>query len=173
MMFHVKPFSKNFIFKALTVIIVCALFTSCSVPRNTVEIQEYILAPNGKPVLGNEKGLTAYIFENNKQKIPFNLFVGDKYRSGSYNEIEYSITLDGTRFKVYVYENAELEKYFDVSRFMVSNVEPEINIVGSRANFIAISVTDDYNNDALSETSLYQNIVINYLRNLVKEYNNT
>lgn len=129
--------------------------------------------PNGKHVLGIEKGLTAYIFENNQRKIPFHQFVGDKYRSGSYNEIEYNITLDGARFKVYVYENAELEKYFDVGQFMVSNVEPDVNIVGSKANFIAVSVTDDYNNDALADTSLYQNIVINYLRNLVNDYNNS
>ncbi|MGV3461682.1 MAG: hypothetical protein ACO1N9_14635 [Flavobacterium sp.] len=148
-------------------------FASCITPRHTIEINEYILMPNGKQVLGHEKGLTAYIFENNQRKIPFQEFIGDKYKLGSYSEIEYNIDLEGTRFKVYIYENAELEKYFDVSQFMVSNVEPESTIVGSKARFIAISVLDDHNNDAVSETSLYHNIVINYLRNLVKEYNNS
>ena len=129
--------------------------------------------PNGKQVLGHEKGLTAYIFENNQRKMPFNQFVADKYKIGSYVDVEYNVTLEGARFKVYIYENAELEKYFDTGQFMVSTVEPDTNIVGSKARFIAISVTDDYNNDALSEQSLYRNIVTNYLRNLVKEYNNS
>lgn len=172
-MFHVKRFTKSLIFKVFALIIACAFFASCITPRHTVEIKEYILMPNGKRVLGNKDGLTAYIFENNQRKMPFHQFAGDKYNVGSYTEIEYFVTIDGTRFKVYIYENAELEKYFDVSQFMVSNVEPDMNIVGSKANFIAISVLDDHNNDALAETSLYQNIVINYLKNLVQEYNNS
>lgn len=173
MMFHVKPFTKSLKFKAFAVIFAFAFFASCITPRHTVEINEYILMPNGKQVLGHEKGLTAYIFENNQRKIPFNQFVGDKYRSGSYVEVEYNVTLQDTRFKVYIYENAELEKYFDTGQFMVSNVEADTNIIGSKARFIAISVTDDYNNDALAENSLYKNIVINYLRNLIKDYNNS
>jgi hypothetical protein len=173
MMFHVKRFQKILISIAFAMIFACAFFASCIAPRHTVEINEYILIPNGKQVLGHDKGLTAYIFENNQRKIPFNQYVGDKYRSGSYSDIEYSVTLQGTRFKVYIYENAEVEKYFDIGQFMVSNVEADTNIMGSKARFIAVSVIDDYNNDALSEQSLYRNIVINYLRNLVKEYNNS
>lgn len=148
-------------------------FASCITPRHTVEINEYILVPNGKPVLGHNNGLTAYVFENNQRKIPFQQFVGDKYKLGSYIDIDYYVTIEGTRFKVYIYENAELEKYFDVSQFMVSNVETDANVIGSKANFIAVSILDDHNNDALADTSLYQNIVINYLKNLVKEYNNS
>lgn len=173
MMFHVKPSIKDLVFKAFALILACAFFASCITPRHTLEINEYTLMPNGKRVLGHEKGLTAYIFENNQRKIPFNQFIGDKYKAGSYAEIEYSVDINGDRFKIYIYENAELEKYFDTGQFMVSNVEPDTNVIGSKAKFIGISVTDGYNNDALSEQSLYRNIVINYLRNLVKEYNNS
>ena len=129
--------------------------------------------PNGKEVLGHKGGLTAYIFENNQRKMPFHQFVADKNRTGSYSEIAFDAEINGQVFKIYVYDNAELEKHFDVGQFMISNVEPDLTIEGSKANFIAISVTDDHNNDALADNSLYKNIVINYLRNLVKDYNNS
>lgn len=173
MMFHVKRSIKSRIAGVFSLVFACTFAVSCITPRHTVEINEYILMPGGKQVLGQKKGLTAYIFENNQRKIPFSQFVGDKYRSGSYVDVEYNVTLESTRFKVYIYDNTELEKYFDTGQFMVSTVELDTNIIGSKARFIAISVVDDYNNDALADDSLYKNILLNYLRNLVKDYNNS
>jgi len=145
---------------------------SCSTPRQAIDVSDYILMPHGKEVLGN-KGLTAFIFENNPRKIPFNQFVAQKYELGTYADVEYWVTIDGNKFKVMVYENAELEKYFDTTTFIAANVEPDSAIVGSRAKFLAISVINSYNEDCLADNSLYKNTIITYLRDLKKEYYNS
>ncbi|OIQ15583.1 MAG: hypothetical protein BM557_11065 [Flavobacterium sp. MedPE-SWcel] len=170
-MFHVEHKIKTLFRKGFFLFIaVSFLMTSCITPRHTVEINDYILLENGKEILGKEKGLTAFIFENDVRKIPFQQFLADKYKVGGYRDISYWVTIDGNRYKVYLYENAELEKYFDVSEFMVSNVETEVNIKGSKANFIAMSMINDANDDCLAEDSLYRSIATKYLKRLKDEY---
>jgi hypothetical protein len=151
---------------------VALMSTSCITQRHTVEIQNYILLQKGKVVLGHREGLTAFMFENSPRKIPFSQFVADKYQLPKYNEIEYTVDVDGNQFKVYVYENAEIEKYFDTSEFMVTKQENEANIKGSSAKFIALSMTDANNQDCLAENSLFKNIATKYLVQLKDEYNN-
>ncbi|WP_129582991.1 hypothetical protein [Flavobacterium cyanobacteriorum] len=153
--------------------IAMSLPMGCITPRHTVEIKEYVLLPNGKKVLGNEKGLTAFVFENKQSKIPFSQYAALKYGLGKYTEVEYWVTIEGQKFKIMIYDNDELQKYFDTSVFMVTEVETEVNIRGSKANFIGISVIDAANEDCLAEGSLYQNIIITYLRQLKNEYYNS
>jgi hypothetical protein len=173
MMFHVKPYKKTlgikgvFLFFALNLIL-----SGCSAPRQLVDVSDHVLMKNGKPVLGND-GLTAFIFENNPRKIPFQQFVANKYDIGKYVDVEYWTIIERRRFKVMVYENVDLEKYFDTSNFVAANVEPDVNVVGSKAKFIAVSVISEFNEDCLADGSLYQNMIINYLRNLKKEYYNS
>ncbi|MES2484564.1 MAG: hypothetical protein V4581_01250 [Bacteroidota bacterium] len=166
-----EPYIKTLFKKGFLVFLVAITFASCIRPQHTVEIQDYVLMPNGKEVLGRDKGLTAFIFENNPRKIPFVQFIANKYNVGTYVDVSYDVDLDGHRFKVFVYENAELEKYFDMSQFMVTKAETEINIVGSTARFLGMSVINDYNEDCLDDNSLYKNITIAYLKNLTDEYN--
>lgn len=171
-LFHVEPLKKTLFRKGFLVFLAVAfLQVSCITPRHTVEINDYILVDNGKPVLGKEKGLTAFIFENNPRKAAFAQFLADKYQLGKYVDVEYWVTADDIKFKVLLYENAELEKYFDVSDYMVSNVEPEMNIVGTTAKFIAISAINENNEDCLAEGSLYRSVVVKYLKSLKEEYN--
>lgn len=170
-MFHVERFLKTLFTKGFFVFLVVILFTACITPRHTVEIHDYILLPNGKEILGKEKGLTAFVFENNKRKAPFQEFIIQKYKVGYTQDISYFVIIEGTRFKVFLYENSELEKYFDTSQFMISNVETEVNRIGSSADFLGISVINDTNEDCLAEGSLYQNMVIKYLKELKYEYN--
>lgn len=170
-MFHVERFLKTLLLKGFFVFLVVILFTACITPRHTVEINDFVLMANGKEVLGRDKGLTAFIFENNKRKAPFQQFIVQKYKLGYTRDIEYFVMIEGIRFKVFLYENAELEKYFDTSQFMVTNFETEVNRIGSSADFIAMSVINDNNEDCLDEGSLYQTIVIKYLRELKYEYN--
>ena len=172
-MFHVERFLKPFLKKGFFVFFVVAMFTSCITPRHTVEINEYTLLLNGKQVLGHDKGLTAFVFENNQRKMPFQQFLMDKYNLGTTADVEYYVKIEDIRFKVFLYTNDELNKYFDTSQFMVTNVETEVNRIGSSANFLAISVINDNNEDCLAEGSLFQAMVIKYLRNLKYEYNNT
>lgn len=171
--FHVKRFVKTLLPKGFFVFLMMMVTVSCVTPLHTVEINDYVLLENGKEILGREKGLTAFIFENDQKKIPFRQFIIQKFKLGYTQEISFYTIIDGHRFKVLLYENSEVEKYFDTSQFMITNFETEPNRVGSTANFIALSVTDDYNEDCLSEESLYRNIVVKYLRELKIEYYNT
>ncbi|WP_237421236.1 hypothetical protein [Flavobacterium sp. Sd200] len=135
-----------------------------------MEIEDYVLLENGKPVLGKENGLTAFMFENNLRKIPFQQFIAEKYNLGNYVDVSYDVTVEGYRFKVFLYENAEVEKYFNTSQFMVTMNETEPNIKGSTAKFIALSVINNTNEDCLAEGSLFQQIAIKYLKSLKDEY---
>jgi len=171
-MFHVEQKIKTLFIKGFFVFFISLLFTSCITPRHTVEVGEYLLLPNGKEILGRENGLTCFFFENNQRKQPIQQFLSYKYNIGSTENISYYVTVEGVRLKVLLYTNDELMKYYDLSQFMVSNVETEVNRVGSTANFLGISVIDDYNNDCLAEGSLYQNMTLKYLKDLKFEYNN-
>jgi len=171
-MFHVEPFNKTLFKKGFLVFLIAAVLTSCIRPRHTVEIDNYVLVPNGKEILARNKGLTAFIFENNQRKMPFVQFIANKYGLGTYTEVSYDVDIDGHRVKVFVYENAELEKYFDMGQFMVTKAETDINVVGSTAKFIGLSVINEYNEDCLEESSLYRNVAVAYLKNLKDEFNN-
>jgi len=148
------------------------VFTSCGTPRHTVEIQDYVLVPNGKQILGKEKGLTAFIFENNQRKMPFVQFAANKHGVGQYVDVSYWVTVDGYRFKVFVYDTDELQKYFDMGQFMVTNQETTQNIIGTAEKFIGLSMITDANEDCLDEHSLFNKIAITYLKSLKEEYNN-
>jgi len=171
MMFHVKPCLKTLIVKGFFLFFLTSLVSSCNAPRQAVDVSDYVLRANGKSILGHQS-LTAFIFENNPKKMPFQQFLADKYDIGSYTDVEYWITIDGKRFKVMLYDNAELEKYFDTSDFIAANVQPDANVVGSKVKFLALSVISEFNEDCLADGSLYQNMIIEYLKNLKKEYYN-
>lgn len=171
-MFHVELKLKTLL-KGFLVFIVATVFAaSCIRPQHTVEIEDYTLLENGKQILGKEKGLTAFLFEGNQRKIPFQQFLADKYGVGSYTDVSYTVKVEGYSFKVYLYEYAEIEKYFDVSQFMVTMSETQPNIKGSTAKFIALSIVNNANEDCLEENSLYQQIAIKYLKSLKDEYYN-
>jgi len=171
-MFHVEPILKTLFCKGFLAFMLIAGFgTSCIRPQHTVEIQDYTLLNNGKPILGKE-GLTAFVFENNPRKIPFQQFLADKYGVGSYNDVSYTVDVDNHKLKVFLYENSEVEKYFNTSQFMVTMAETDVNIKGSNARFIALSVVNESNEDCLIDGSLYQQVAVAYLKSLKDEYYN-
>jgi hypothetical protein len=171
-LFHVEPQFKTLFRKGFLVFVICMFVGACVKPQHSMEIQDYTLVGNGKPILGKEKGLTAFLFEGNPRKIPFQQFLGNKYGVGSYTDISYNVTVDDYQFKVYLYEYAEIEKYFDLSQYMVTVNETDANIVGSKVKFIALSIVNNANEDCLQQGSLYQQIAIKYLKSLKDEYNN-
>ena len=168
MMFHVERITKNFL-KIGFFVLLFLTAVGCAVPRASIPINDYILLPEGKEILGREKGLTIFLFENDKTKIPFHYFVAEKYNLGDYHDIEYWVTLNGNRYKVFVYENDEIQKYYDTSQFMVSTVETEANVI-SKADFLAISMISSSNEDCLADDSLFRNIALTYLKQLKDQY---
>lgn len=171
-MFHVEQKIKTLFVKGFFVFFAGSLLLGCVTPRHTVEVGDYLILEDGKQVLGKEKGLKCFFFENNQRKQPFQQFVTYKYGIGGTEDLFWYVKLDGKRYKCLMYSNDELMKYYDLSQFMVSNVETEVNRVGSTANFLGISVVDDFNEDCLSPESLFQNAVLKYLKDLKFEYNN-
>lgn len=169
-MFHVERYIKTLFVKGFFVFLIITLFSGCITPRHTVEVGDYLLLPDGKEILGKEKGLTCFFFENNQGKMPFKEFLVIKYGIGYTEDIYYNVDIEVKRFKVFLYTNDELMKYYDLSQFMVSNFETEPNRYSS-ANFLGLSVVDEYNNDCLAEGSLYQDMIVKYLRDLKHEFN--
>lgn len=168
-MFHVERYTKTLAVKGFLLFFISMISFSCMAPRATIQIQDYILMDDGKKILDKKEGLTAFIFENDQRKYPFVDFITTKYNLGSYYDVEYWVTIDGQRFKVFLYDNAELEKYFVTSQFMVSNVETEATKI-TNIKFIALSMISDRNEDVLRDDSLYQGIAIKYLKDLKNEF---
>lgn len=168
MVFHVERNIKNLISKGLTVILIAFLFSGC-VARQRLSIPDYAVLPKGKDVLG-KKELNAFIFENYQKDMPFQNFLMRKFKLNSIMENEFWITISGQKYKLLIYDNSELEKYFVVSDFIITNQNPAA-IDPDAPKFIAISMLSDTNDDCLSEDSLFYNIATDYLKKLKDEYN--
>ncbi|MEE1897262.1 hypothetical protein GN157_15980 [Flavobacterium rakeshii] len=171
-MFHVERKIKTLFQRGFFLFLLFGVLQSCVTPRQAIDVSDYILVENGKQIYGKEEGLTAFIFQNNPKKVIFAEFLGNKYNLMKFTDIEYWITLEGMKFKVFFYENDEVNKYFDTTDYVASNVVSDSAVVGSKVKFLAISVVNEYNEDCLSDSSLFKNIVINYLKDLKDEYNN-
>ena len=144
----------------------------CAGRKPTIQILDYILVPNGKEVLGNKEGLTAFIFENNTKNLPIEKFLSVKFKSDNYFKTEYSIVIDKSNYKMIVYDNSDFEKYFNSANYSVINLEPHNDQSDQQRKFIAISLITSNNEDCLRDNSLFQNIAINYLKKLKDEYYN-
>lgn len=168
-MFHVERKSSTLVFKGFLTIISLLFLTNCRTARQRITIPNYVVLPNGKEILGN-KGLNAFIFENTQNKVTFQNYLVEKYNLDNLQDKDFWITIEGTKYKLLVYENAELEKYFVVSDFIITHKRPEVAETVTQPNFIAISVINATNEDCLSDRSLFQNIAITYLQNLKSDY---
>ena len=142
---------------------------SCGIHKLQYIIEDYVLVPNAKPVLGNG-GLTAFVFENNKKILPFQQFLINRYKLQTFNQREIPFTINEERFRLHVYDRDETDKYINTSDFVMKNQIPDASKLGTQSDFIVISVTNDKNEDCLKDDSLYQNNVIKYLKNLKEEY---
>ncbi len=147
------------------------LLLSCNVSRQTIQITDYILVPNGKEVLGNN-GLNAFIFENNTKNLAIEKYLSMKFKTENYYSTEYWITIENNKYKLILYNNDEFEKYFNSSNYAVVNLEPDNSQQGQQRKFIAFSVINDRNEDCLADNSLFQHVVVKYLKKLKDEYYN-
>lgn len=171
-MFHVERTLAKPIFKGIIVSLFLFIFlNSCIGARQTVQITDYVLVPNGKEIVGN-KNLTALIFENNLKKLPIEQFLSAKFKTNNYQQNEFWITIDKEKYKIIIYDKPDYEKYFINSNFAVINLEPDNAKSNDQRKFIAISMINSSNEDCLNDNSLYQNIAVNYLQHLKEEFYN-
>ena len=171
-MFHVERHIKTHENKGKYFVwILFFVLISCFSSRQTIQIPDYILVPNGKEILGHES-INAFLFENNTKNLTIEKFLSIKFKTENYYTTEYWITIDKNKFKLILYDNAEFEKYFNSSNFAVINLEPKNDQMDEQRKFIAFSVINLNNEDCLANESLYQNTVVNYLKKLKDEYYN-
>lgn len=170
-MFHVKRYLKTPIHPAQMLVFIISIFLiSCVARKPTVQIEDYLLVPNGKEIVGNPRPLTAFIFENNTKNMSIEKFLSMKFKAENYYSQEFSVTIDRNRYKLILYDNSEFEKYFDSSNYSVINLQPEDPTVEIQRKFIAFSLVTTDHQDCLAEGSLLQNTALNYLKNLKEEY---
>ena len=173
MKFHVEQITITTVIKRIfSLLMIFYFLQSCVVTQPAYQIDDYYIAQNGKDVLGT-KPLNAFIFENNLKNLPFEQFLAIKYKLDNYLTREFWITIDNNKFKLLIYDLAEFDKYFGTTNFAAVNQENIANIVGGQPKFIAISMISDANEDCLSDKSIFQNLAINYLKNLKNEYIST
>lgn len=169
-MFHVERILLKLMYKGkLSVFLLFFIVLSCGIAKQKYVIDDYTIVPNAKEIIGN-KGLHAFVFENNKKILPFQQFIVNKYKLNSYQEKEFWITIDAEKYKLIVYDNDEVMKYINTNDFMLANQDPDVVNIGSKADFIAISMINSRNEDCLEEGSLYENIAIKYLKQLKEEF---
>jgi len=167
----VKRIDKHTINKGKILVSVISVFLiSCVARKATVQIEDYLLFPNGKEVIGNPKPLTAFIFENNTKNMSIEKFLSIKFKTEIFFSQEFSVTIDRNRYKIILYDNSEFEKYFDSSNYSVINLQPDDATIETQRKFLAFSMVDSENHDCLADDSLLQNIAVNYLKNLKDEY---
>lgn len=155
--------------KLTTFIALFFLLVSCGINKPRYTITDYVLVPNGKEILGNA-GLTAFVFENNKRILPFQQFLVNRYQLQTFNQREIPFTINNDRFVLHVYDTDEVTKYINTFDFVVQDQIPDASKMGVQSDFIVLSVVTDKNEDCLNDNSLYQNIVITYLKNLKAAY---
>lgn len=171
-MFHVERYIRNHENKGkYSILLLLFVLISCYSSRQTIQISDYILVPNGKEILGHES-INAFLFENNTKNLTIEKFLSIKFKTENYYTNEYWITIDKNKFKLILYDNAEFEKYFNSSNYAVINLEPKNDQIDEQRKFIAFSVINLNNEDCLANESLYQNTVVNYLKKLKDEYYN-
>ncbi len=171
-MFHVERYIRNHENKGkYSILLLLFVLISCYSSRQTIQISDYILVPNGKEILGHES-INALLFENNTKNLTIEKFLSIKFKTENYYTNEYWITIDKNKFKLILYDNAEFEKYFNSSNYAVINLEPKNDQIDEQRKFIAFSVINLNNEDCLANESLYQNTVVNYLKKLKDEYYN-
>lgn len=169
-MFHVERTLLRLMYKGkLSVFLLFFIVLSCGITKQKFIIDDYTIVPNAKEVLGN-KGLSAFVFENNKKLLPFQQFLTNKFKLDSYQEKDFWVTIEGDKYRIILYDNDELIKYINTHDFALANQNPNVVNVGSTADFIALSMISSKNEDCLVEGSLYENIAVKYLKQLKDEY---
>jgi len=170
MMFHVKLNCRALVVKGIATVLLL-LFINCGIARVTPQIPDYLILPNGKELL-DTKPLHAFVFENNPTKHPIEEYLSYKFKTDNFTQREYWVTIDKDKYKIIVYDYSEFEKYFNSANFSVITAYPDNVKKEDLRKFIAISMINAYNEDCLSDRSLFQNTAIKYLKQLKDEFNN-
>lgn len=170
-MFHVEPNIKNSIIKGLAMFCIPFFVFSCIPVKTNPKIADYHIL-NPLPNKLNEKSRDGlFIFENKRSPGSFQAFLVQKLNPTNKKENrDFSATIQGTKFIISVLDQREMETYIDLSEIFIKSAKSELVKSGDEKTYVAITVKTPDGEDCLKNNSLYQNIVINFLKELKKEY---
>lgn len=169
-MFHVELKKSRILKKGKRISFFLFLFfVSCGISRQKTEIPDYLILEHGKSN-SDKIQLNAFVFENFQRKISFPEYISMKYKTQSIFERQIWVKIEDSRYLLNFYDNDEFDKYFGLSNFTLIHQETEANTILNASKYIAISVVDENNQDALADQYLAKNIVMTYLQNLKEDY---
>lgn len=169
-MFHVKRIGQNRIVKRIfPVLLMIFVFNSCFPVKSNPEIADYHIlnSVDSKELKKNKPAI--FMFENKRMQRSFQTFLGYKLNQKNENR-DFKVKIQSQDFVISVLDQIEVEKFITLEDFVLKR--PGRNIVkdGEQKNYVAITVTDKIGNDCLKNNSIYQNLVLNYLKELKLEY---
>lgn len=170
-MFHVKLDIKTRSIKGLAMICIPFFVFSCIPVKTNPVIADYHIL-NSTPNKLNEKNKGGvFIFENHHLSGSFQSFLVQKLHPTNKNENrDFQVLLDNTKFIISVLDQRETEMYIDLSDVLRLPAKPGLLKSGDEKSYVAITVKTPTGEDCLKNNSLYQNIVLKYLKNLKQEY---
>lgn len=170
-MFHVERTIKNVIIKGLAMICFPFFVFSCIPVKTNPKIAEYHIL-NPIPNKLNEKSREGiFIFENKRMSGSFQSFLVQKLNPTNKKENrDFLVAIQGTKFIISVLDQREMETYIDLTDVFIKSPKPGLVKTGDEKSYVAITVKTPNGEDCLKNNSLYQNIVINYLKELKQEY---
>lgn len=166
-----KPNIKNRSIKGLAMICIPFFIFSCIPVKTNPVIADYHIL-NSMPNTLNEKNKDGiFIFENHRMSGSFQSFLVQKLNLTNKKENrDFQVSLESTKFIISVLDQREMETYIDLSDVFIKTSKTGLIKNGDEKSYVAITVKTPDGEDCLKNNSLYQNIVLKYLKNLKQEY---
>lgn len=169
-MFHVERLIGNGDIKRnLAVLFIILMLGSCIPIKSNPEINDYQVLNSTTEKDSKQYKPAVFMFENNKMQRSFQSFLGHKLNQTKENR-DFKVKIQNQDFVISVLDKVEIEKIFTIEDLLFKRQQPEILKNGEQKNYVAISVRDKIGNDCLKNNSIFQNLVLNYLKELKLEY---
>lgn len=169
-MFHVERMIQHRIIKGIfSVLLIIFVFNSCFSVKKNPEIPDYHILNSEVSKDINKPKLAIFMFENKRSKNSFQNFLGLKLNMRNENR-NFPVNIQNQKFLISVLDQIETEKIITFEDFIFRKPDKVIMKNGDQKMYVAISVTDKIGNDCLKNNSIYQNLVLNYLKELKLEY---
>jgi hypothetical protein len=151
----------------LTFVITC----SCITVRNAPVIEDYAVKDGKEFQKRNFSDKTVFVFENDLKMIDFRSFLAEKFEITSFKDTKrITVIIDDIPFDLYVFTPTKSSKRINFVDAIISKNANDISVDETKYDYVGISVSTIGDEDCLSESSIYQNLVLNYLIDLKDEY---
>lgn len=169
-MFHVERFAKTCSIKGIvSFLLIIFVLNSCIPVKKIPDIPDYHILNSVVEKDVNKDKPAIFMFENNRMQRSFQTFLGYKLNQPNEHR-DFKVKIQGQEFVISVLDKIEMEKWVTLEDFILKRPGKQIVKDGEQKNYVAISVTDKIGTDCLKNNSIFQNLVLNYLKELKLEY---